>query len=156
VRRPDPSLKTQAGRRTSKALRSVNIVLDQGPISAPLTPPGQTPVAGTAPPFAVPDHMLIRRIGRGSYGEVWLARNVMGAWRAVKFVHRGDFDHDRPFERELTGIQRFEPISRSHPSQLNILHVGRGPDGFYYVMELADDIEVGSQKSGVRGQGSVV
>lgn len=87
----------------------------------------------------VPDHTLIRRIGRGSYGEVWLARNVMGAWRAVKFVHRRDFEDDRPFERELAGIQRFEPISRSHPSQLNILHVGRGPDGFYYVMELADD-----------------
>jgi WD40 repeat protein len=87
----------------------------------------------------VPDHTLIRPIGRGSYGEVWLARNVMGAWRAVKFVHRRDFDHDRPFERELAGIERFEPISRSHPSQLNILHVGRGPDGFYYVMELADD-----------------
>jgi serine/threonine protein kinase len=87
----------------------------------------------------VPDHTLIRPIGRGSYGEVWLARNVMGAWRAVKFVHRRDFDHDRPFERELAGIERFEPISRSHPSQLNILHVGRGQDGFYYLMELADD-----------------
>jgi hypothetical protein len=87
----------------------------------------------------VPDHTLIRRIGRGSYGEVWLARNVMGAWRAVKFVHRRDFEDDRPFERELAGIQRFEPISRSHPSQLNILHVGRGSEGFYYVMELADD-----------------
>ncbi len=54
-------------------------------------------------------------------------------------MHRRDFEDDRPFERELAGIQRFEPISRSHPSQLNILHVGRGPDGFYYVMELADD-----------------
>ncbi len=30
-------------------------------------------------PFTVPDHTLIRPIGRGSYGEVWLARNVMGA-----------------------------------------------------------------------------
>lgn len=108
------------------------------PIPAPLTPPGQPPV-GEKSPMPVPDHTLIRRIGRGSYGEVWLARNVMGAWRAVKFVHRRDFEDDRPFERELAGIQRFEPISRSHPSQLNILHVGRGPDGFYYVMGLADD-----------------
>ncbi len=104
---------------------------DPEPIPAPLTPPGRTGGGGTLPPFAVPDHTLIRPIGRGSYGEVWLARNVMGAWRAVKFVHRRDFEDDRPFERELAGIQRFEPISRSHPSQLNILHVGRGPDGFY-------------------------
>lgn len=108
------------------------------PIPAPLTPPGQTSV-GERAPMPVPDHTLIRRIGRGSYGEVWLAHNVMGAWRAVKFVHQRDFEDDRPFERELAGIQRFEPISRSHPSQINILHLGRDPDGFYYVLELADD-----------------
>jgi hypothetical protein len=31
------------------------------------------------PPFpTIPDHQLFRRIGRGAYGEVWLARNVMG------------------------------------------------------------------------------
>ena len=37
------------------------------------------------------------------------------------------FDDDRPFEREFAGMQRFEPVSRSHESQLNILQVGRGP-----------------------------
>jgi tetratricopeptide (TPR) repeat protein len=93
-----------------------------------------------SPPFLVPDHTLIRRIGKGAYGEVWLARNALGTWRAVKFVRRSSFDDDKPFEREFAGIQRFEPISRSHESQLNILHVGRAEDGFYYVMELADDM----------------
>ena len=88
----------------------------------------------------MPDHTLLRRIGRGSYGEVWLARNVLGTWRAVKIVRRSAFDDDRPYEREFAGIQRFEPISRSHESQLNILQVGRVEDGFYYVMELADDM----------------
>ncbi|MCB1125018.1 MAG: hypothetical protein KDM81_00880, partial [Verrucomicrobiae bacterium] len=63
------------------------------------------------PPPRVPDHELLRRIGRGAYGEVWLARSVTGAFRAVKTVHRGSFDHDRPFEREFEGIQKFEPIS---------------------------------------------
>jgi WD40 repeat protein len=96
------------------------------------------------PPIPVPDHTLIRRIGRGSYGEVWLARNALGQYRAVKIVHRRAFDHDRPFEREFAGIQRFEPVSRRHESQLNILHVGRGPDYFYYVMELADDMGRGA------------
>lgn len=97
-------------------------------------------VAAESPPFPVPDHTLIRRVGKGSYGEVWLARNALGTWRAVKIVRRSAFDDDRPFERELAGIQRFEPISRSHESQLNILQVGRATDGFYYVMEVADEI----------------
>src|SRR5881409_99855 len=89
-------------------------------------------------PPSVPDHDLIRRIGGGSYGEVWLARNVMGTFRAVKIVYRQNFDHDRPFEREFKGIQKFEPISRSHEGLVDILHVGRGEGYFFYVMELAD------------------
>src|SRR5262249_3420052 len=108
-------------------------------------PPGATPAflstltPQSAPP--IPDHEVLRRIGQGSYGDVWMARNILGELRAVKIVHRRSFEDDRPFQREFEGIQKFEPISRSHPSQLAILHVGRNEvDGyFYYVMELADN-----------------
>jgi hypothetical protein len=55
------------------------------------------------------------------------------------FVYRADFDQDRPYEREFDGIRHFEPVSRAHESQLDILQVGRGDGYFYYVMELADD-----------------
>jgi WD40 repeat protein len=105
------------------------------------------------PPPPIPDHELVRCIGRGSYGEVWLARNALGAWRAVKIVHRCKFDQDRPFEREFDGIRKFEPVSRSHPSQLNVLHVGRGHDCFYYVMELADDAGAGARVGQVQPAG---
>jgi serine/threonine protein kinase len=98
---------------------------------------GQATVPAT---LCVPDHQLLRAIGRGSYGEVWLAQNVMGTWRAVKVVYRHTFEHERPFEREFNGIQKFEPVSRLHSALVQILHVGRNHDlgYFYYVMELAD------------------
>lgn len=88
----------------------------------------------------IPDHTMLRLIGRGSYGEVWLARNALGTLRAVKVVHRARFDSDRPYKREFAGIQKFEPISRSHEGLVDILHIGRNDDEgfFYYVMELAD------------------
>jgi len=92
-------------------------------------------------PPPIPDHEMLRCIGRGSYGEVWLAKSVMGTFRAVKLVYRNRFDEARPFERELSGIQKFEPISRSHDGLVDILQVGRNDKAgyFYYVMELADD-----------------
>src|SRR6266566_8499717 len=103
---------------------------------------------------SIPDHELLRRIGGGSYGEVWLARNVLGDYRAVKVIYRDNFEHDRPFDREFEGIQKFEPISRLHESQVDILHVGRNAEAgyFYYVMELADDagLDTGCQMPDTR------
>jgi hypothetical protein len=93
----------------------------------------------------VPDHELLRPIGRGSYGKVWLARSATGAYRAVKVVYRDSFDHDRPYEREFAGIQQYEPISRASDTQVDILHIGRNDEFFYYVMELADDQKVGQR-----------
>src|ERR1041384_7027286 len=115
--------------------------------------PGAASSSSEAP--TVPDHQLLRRIGRGAYGEVWLARNVLGLYRAVKIVYRSSFEHNRPFEREFEGIQKFEPISRTHESQIDILHVGRNDEGgyFYYVMELADDAGRGQEGRAESGEG---
>lgn len=95
---------------------------------------------------SIPDHDVLRKIGGGAYGEVWMARAVTGALRAVKVVFREDFSDERTFEREFEGILKFEPISRDHPGLVNILHVGRSPNGtsfYYYVMELGDDVHTG-------------
>lgn len=96
----------------------------------------------------VPDHEIIRCIGQGSYGEVWLARTAMGAFRAVKLVRRRAFGEDRQFDREFSGLEKVEPISRLHEGLVDILQVGRGRglsgDFLYYVMELADDLSATS------------
>jgi CHASE2 domain-containing sensor protein/class 3 adenylate cyclase len=114
---------------------------------APAAPQPAGPPLSTQPnsPPPIPDHDLIRLIGRGAYGEVWLARDAIGTYHAVKIVHRRTFTSDAPYEREFRGIEKFTPISRSHPGLVAILHVGRNNAAgyFYYIMELGDSEEGG-------------
>jgi serine/threonine protein kinase len=96
---------------------------------------------GPAASLRVPDHELLGSIAAGAYGEVWLARNVVGTLRAVKIVRRDQHASAESFEREFKGLQKFEPVSRTHEGLVDILTLGLLPEGagFYYVMELADD-----------------
>jgi serine/threonine protein kinase len=96
------------------------------------------------PPPPIPEHELIRPIGSGSGGTVWLAKNALGRFRAVKII-RAESSRRHSFDVELSGVHRYEPISRLHDGLVDILQVG-GSDAagyFYYVMELADDVETG-------------
>lgn len=95
----------------------------------------------------VPDYELLRRIGGGSYGDVWLARGVTGVYRAVKIVARSRFDSPRPYQRELDGITRFQRHAFGKARQLALLHVGlnEAEGFFFYVMELADDLHRGTE-----------
>lgn len=119
---------------------------DAGRISAVLRPAStqiRRPI-GTRP--IVPDHEIIRIIGKGAYGEVWLGRSLTGAYRAVKVVWREDFADDALFAQEFEGILNYEPIARDIIGLVHILHVGKhGGDNpyYYYVMELADDAYTG-------------
>jgi len=116
-------------------------------VASPTTPdlaytPIETPTPEYEPP-PIPNHQLLRRIGRGAYGEVWLARDEIGTYHAVKIVYLRSFASAAPYEREFRGIQKFTPISRSHPGFVHVLHVGRNEGCFFYIMELGDDQETG-------------
>jgi len=105
-------------------------------------PSAEGAVAVTAETPFVADHTLLRRVGTGAYGDVWVARNAVGLLHAVKLIHRRAFESTEPFEREFRGITQFMPISRSHSGFVHVLQVGpeQRVDYFYYVMELADDV----------------
>ena len=116
--------------------------------------PGETNVGRNGPkdPPLIPDYEVLRLIGSGSYGQVWIARSATGMLRAIKIVDRKSFDNDRPYEREFEGIKKFEPLSQARETQAAIFHVGRNDAQgfFYYVMELADPGEM--KKEEVRMQ----
>jgi CHASE2 domain-containing sensor protein len=103
--------------------------------------------AGLIAPRSIPNHDLLRCVGEGAYGQVWLARNAVGLHFAVKIVTRARFPDAGPYEREFRGIEKYMPVSMSHPGLLQILHVGRDEARgyFYYVMELGDDAVSGQQ-----------
>ncbi|MBI5767464.1 MAG: protein kinase [Verrucomicrobia bacterium] len=95
----------------------------------------------------IPDYEMLRVIGRGSYGDVWLARGITGIYRAIKVVWRERFADAGPFEREFNGLKEFASISLGESIQMALLHIGRNDDAgyFYYVMELADDADGGRE-----------
>ena len=97
-----------------------------------------------------PDYELLNPpFGQGAYGKVWLARNAIGQWQALKVVYLASFGEDAdPYEREFNGIKRYKPISDKHPGLLRVDFVSqKKPAGyFFYVMELGDPLEAGWER----------
>ena len=122
------------------------------PIAAPL-PAGAISGAPAQPAVApmpdIPDYEVFQPpFGEGAYGKVWLARNSVGEWQALKIVSRSNFgDNPDPYEREFRGITNYKPISDKHPGLLRVDFVSqKRPGYFYYVMELGDPLEPGWEK----------
>jgi serine/threonine protein kinase len=109
-----------------------NLALNEAPKSEPELP-------------SIPEHQLLKVIGRGAGGEVWLARSAIGAYRAVKIVRKNAFHKGVHLSHEFNGVLKFEPVSRLHDGLMDILQVGvaEAAGYFYCVMELADDVESG-------------
>lgn len=96
-----------------------------------------------------PDYELFDPpFGEGAYGRVWVAKNAIGQWQALKAVYLSKFDNNTdPFDREFNGISRYKPISDGHPGLLRVDFVsGKRPGYFYYVMELGDALEPGWER----------
>lgn len=106
-----------------------------------IAPAAPTEPARDGMGVVIPDHTLLRCIGEGAYGQVWLARNTIGLFHAVKVIYKNRFGTEDPYQRAFRGIQKFMPVSRSEKGFVHILHVGRNEAGgyFFYIMEAGDD-----------------
>jgi serine/threonine protein kinase len=101
---------------------------------APLSSGGDPPEDSAARPD-IPGYDLLRPIGSGAFGEVWLARNRLdGHFCAVKVI-----PHSRAVE--LEGVRLYRQRANDHPYLVPILHVGEAEGFYYYVMPLADDVK---------------
>jgi CHASE2 domain-containing sensor protein len=98
-----------------------------------------------------PDYELFHPpFGHGAYGKVWLARNAIGQWQALKAVYLANFGSNAsPYEREFAGIRRYKPISHKHPSLLRVDFISKKKSAgyFYYVMELGDSLQPGWEEN---------
>lgn len=85
-------------------------------------------------PPKLPDYELLRRIGTGAFGQVWLAQNRHDQqYYAIKFVQG-------IARTELASIQHYKARVKEHPHLVPITYVGESGEFLYYVMPLADDV----------------
>lgn len=95
-------------------------------------------------PPRIPDFALLRPVGEGGFGRVWLATNeTTGRLRAIKLIPLRGSRFDQA-GREIAAITRFErDFAVDHPNLLPIDHVGRTEEYLFYVMDPADDLKGG-------------
>jgi len=95
----------------------------------------------------IPDFELIRQIGQGGFGRVWMARNrTTGRLRAIKLIAKSRVGTADPAGREMASITRLEAhLRHHHPNLVTIHHVGQTGKHLFYVMDLADDLNSAAQ-----------
>ena len=80
---------------------------------------------------------LLREIGRGAYGVVYLAEEPDGRRAALKLCRRTGTEDER-YQRELRGAKLYMSVSASE-GLVGMREVVETDWGFYSVMDLADD-----------------
>lgn len=77
---------------------------------------------------------IISKCGEGSFGITYYAKNPIDQPVIIKVVPSSRFS-----ERELKGLKNYMAVAGKHPNLLQIFHIGEFENGFYYIMEAADN-----------------
>ncbi len=109
-------------------------------LPTPAAPPDATFNEPAPPPSvedelpSLPGYTVLRRIGRGGFGEVYLARQLLpDRVVAVKLLHAGAVQAER-FEREASVLARLD-----HGNVVRVLAGGRSADGrLFLALEYVD------------------
>jgi hypothetical protein len=104
----------------------------------------QSALAG-APPAAIPGYRILKPIGEGKYGSVWLAREQnTGKHVAIKF-----YTHRRGVDWSLLGreVEKLAVLYTSR-SIVGLLAVGWDHDPPYYVMEYLENGSLATRLAG--------
>ncbi|MFI1018900.1 tetratricopeptide repeat protein [Streptomyces sp. NPDC020965] len=112
------------------------------PGSAPRAAPGTAPGPGLLRGQELhQQYRVVGRLGQGSYGQVYLARDQMLEERAVAL--KGVRDPDDPSATKTALTERLRLVSLNHPSIIKVFNYARHPghpavDAKFIVMEFAD------------------
>jgi len=91
---------------------------------------------------SISNYSLLRLIGAGAYGDVYLANASTGAPCAVKVVYRDRCKDDELFQREQRAVQFFTRNTDKLHGMIAVTDSGSdmGQGIFWYAMPLADDL----------------
>jgi serine/threonine protein kinase len=133
------------------AARSSLATADATGAQATAAPPGDPPPlpplpveAGSAGAGAwvVPDYERVQLCGEGAYGSVWVVRDRVGVYRAMKIVNLrkiGTQQRSANGERERQSLETYCRKVGRYPYLIQVHHIGIVGDLLYYTMELADN-----------------
>lgn len=77
---------------------------------------------------------ILARCGRGAFGITFLAQNPLGKKVIIKIISSA---HN--CIREMRGLRNYMSVAGKQENLLQIYHIGEFAEGFYYIMEAADN-----------------